>query len=859
MPDRAGRLWRRLLVLLRWRRHQDELREEIAQHHALRQRAFEAQGMSPGEAAAAASRAMGNMTVERERSRRVWSVLWLGSVWRDLLYALRSLRRQPLFAAVAILGLAGGLGFSASAFSAFNAMVLRAWELPEADRLVTLYATSTTTRGNRRDAGFSYDQLATFAARAQSITDVFAFERTRPDGTGSATVGPVSADYFTALRVPMALGRGFRPEEDRIGAPSAVIVLGYDWWRLERDSSPDVIGTVERVRGVPFTVVGVAAPGFAGTDFVRQDAWIPLAALPLIKPKDATSRGAMRQSDICCVQAAARLAPGVSRDDAAAEITALLAQTMRPGIDTLVRRGQVEPFTMVGSAGPTVRSEILPTFAVIFGGVAVVLLLACANVGNLLLACAATRERELGIRLALGASRGRIVRQLMTESLVLALLAGIPAVALASWLPAWIIRIAGGGELLLVFTPDWRVLVVTFALAVASCVAFGLAPALQATKPHSGSRARVPLRAVFLSTQVTFCVVLLVAAGLFVRSATEGRAFDPGFVADGVSEVLVTLPVNEDEGLRARRLEQDLPALAEGANLRSLAFVEYQPMAPGVTRVRVSGEEVIRYGLRASPEYFAVMRMTMLAGRPYGTGAQGANEIVINALMAEDYGGPSAALGTTVVVDSVARTVVGVVRTARDAFNLRDARPMLYEPFRWTTAPRVLLRGTPEEARRLADALRARDASIGTALRPFQWYVDLSLASAKSAATMAGALGLLALTLASVGIFGVFSFWVQQRRHDIGVRLALGASRGRILRIVLGASGRAIGWGLGIGLVLSVLVAMGLRSWLYGLSPLDPATFGAALGILLSSATLATVLPAWRAMHVDPMESLRVD
>jgi len=859
MPDALGRIWRRLAFLVNWRQNQRELREEIAQHHALKQREFEAAGFSSADASAAASRAMGNMTVARESARRVWSLQWLEGVWRDLVYALRSLRRQPLFALVAILGLAGGLGFSASAFSAFNAMVLRGWEVSEPDRLVTLYATSINARRNRRDAGFSYDQLAVFATRAQSLSGVFGFERVRPDGTGSVTASPVSANYFETLRVPMLMGRGFRPEEDRIGAPTAVIVLSYDWWRFQRDSSPAVLGTVERVRGVPFTVIGVAAPGFAGTDFVRLDAWIPLSALPLVRPRDAVSRGAMASTDRCCVQAAARLAPGVTREEAAAELTALLAQTMRPGIDTLVRTAQAEPFTMIGSAGPTVGSEIVPVFALIFGGVGAVLLLACANVGNLLLARAATRQRELGIRISLGASRARIVRQLMTESVVLALLAGIPAVMISLLLPPWIMQMVGGDEIALNFSPDWRVMAATFGLALGSCVLFGLAPALQATRPHIGSRSRVPLRAVFLSAQVSFCVVLLVAAGLFVRSAMAGESVDRGFEVAGITEVMVTIPANEDEVQRSQRLELDLAELATRAGIRDVATVEFAPMAPGGARVDMNGEAIIRNVLRVSPNYFELVQMTFLAGGPFASGTAAANEIVINARMAEEWGGVQAALGKTIVVDSTPRTVVGVVRTARDAFNLRDGYPTLYAPFVWATSPRVLVRAGPEDARQFADAVRAFDPSLGTAIRPVQWYVDLSLASAKTAATMAGLMGALALLLASVGIFGVFSFWVQQRQQDIGVRMALGASRARIARMVLGASGRAIGWGLGIGFVLSLLVALALRSWLYGLSPFHLGTFVAALGVLMVSALLATLLPAWRAVHVDPMQSLRAD
>ena len=240
------------------------MREEIAQHAALRQRAFEAEGLAPAAAAAATARTMGNVTVSREGARRVWSLRWFESVWQDLAFAWRSMRRQPAFSVAAVLGLAGGLGFGAAAFSAFNALALRGWDVPERDRLVALFATSTGAPGNRRSSGFSYDQMQAFATRATTLDGVFAWERTHPDGTGSITTAPVSASYFSVLRVPMAMGRAFTADEDRPGAPSAVIVLSNAWWRNELDSSASVLGTAVRVNGVPFTVIGVVQTARVG-------------------------------------------------------------------------------------------------------------------------------------------------------------------------------------------------------------------------------------------------------------------------------------------------------------------------------------------------------------------------------------------------------------------------------------------------------------------------------------------------------------------------------------------------------------------------------------------------------------------
>ncbi len=865
MGDRRGvvawfaRLGRRVTVLLRWRQHQAELREEIAQHAALRAQALEAQGLPREEARAAARRAMGGELVMREESHRVWVAGAVEDLRQDVSYAVRAMVRDPLFTLVAVLGLAGGLGFGAAALSGFNALALRGWDVREPDRLVAIFATSPH-EGNRRGAGFSLDQLDLFRTRATTLEDVFTYERIRSDGTGAITAAPVSANYFESLGIPMALGRGFAADEDLIGAPRAVIVLSHAWWTRMLDSSTAVLGSVVRVRGVPFTVIGVASRGFGGTDLNHTDAWVPMAAWKLIRPADGISTTSLARSDQCCVHAFGRLAAGVTREDAAREVTALLAQSRRPGIDTLVRTATVNPFTVVGVSGPDVLSEVVPIFLLIFGGVGVVLLLACANVGNLLLARAAARERELRIRLAIGASRARIIRQLMTESLVLALVATLPALLIARVVPPWIMSVFTVGQgVNLRFSPDWRILVATMVLAVVSCVVFGLAPALHATRPLQAHRHRVPLRSVFLSAQVTFCLVLLVAAGLFVRSAEVHRSLALGYAPAGITEIIVSLPADEDEAQRAARLERELPDVLAAHGVRAV-FADFSPFQSGAVRVRAgAGEPVVALLGGVSADYFSLLGHTLLAGRAFAGGPGGAGEVVINARFAERLGGPTAALGASLVVDSVPATIVGVVHDARDAGNGREVIATIYRPMRWTSSPRLFTRANAADVQRVAAEIRARDPLLGVSSRPYDWYIENKVAGAAGAAAMAGALGLLALGLASIGIFGVFAFWVRQREREIGVRMALGATRAQVLRLVLGATGRAVGWGIALGLAASVGVAELLRNQFYGLSPFDPVAFASALGVLLVAAALATLGPTWRATRIEPMEALRAD
>jgi predicted permease len=864
MIDVPGRLWRRLQVLWHWRRHNAELAEEMHDHLERRRRDFEARGLSPADASAAAHRAMGHTTAVRESARGIWLSSWLESLWQDLAYGFRAIRRQPTFAAVAILGLSGGLGFAAAAFTGVNAFMLRGWNVPESDRLIALFATSIGEPGNRRDSGFSLDQVALFS-KARTLSGVFTHERTRADGTGSVTAAPVSANYFSVLGVPLIRGRAFTPDEDRIGARQQVIIVSHRYWRTSLASSPTVLGSTVRVQGVPFTVIGVAADGFEGTDLIGVDAWIPMASMPIVRPRDSRSTGALTHSDQCCVNVAARMAPGVTREQVDAELTALLASRMRPGIDTLKRQVTAQPFTMVGSAGPNVTREVLPVFLLIGGGVSVVLLLACANVANLLLARATARQREITIRLALGASRARVVRQLMTESLLLALLAGIPALFIARWVPQLVMSTLTEQAVALPFSTDWRVLCFTASMAVGSCLLFGLAPALHATRPLVAQRRRLPLRSVFLSVQVTFSLVLLVSAGLFVRSARNERSLALGFATDDVTELTVSIPANEDAAVRGRRLSTEIADLVAANRVQRVAYGQFSPFNPEGVRYTVPGSPAYEGApvMYVSASYFHVLSLRFASGSVFrdvmpGDEGTGVHEVVINAPLAERYGGAASAVGATVLIDSVPHTIVGVVQPTRDV-GFRDVPPAVYLPFRWNAAPRIIVRGDEAGARRIAVALMDRDPSLMVSIKPYRAYVADRFSSTNFAAAVSGALGTLALLLASIGMFGVFSYWVEQRQHDIGVRFALGATREHVVRLVLGASARAVGWGLGIGVLVAIGAAQLLRSSLYGLQPLDPPSFAAAIGVLVATALIATLWPTWRAVRINPIESLRAD
>lgn len=856
MGDRAGRVWRRLAVLWRWRSHQDELREEIAWHAEMRRAEFERQGLAPADAAAAANRAMGNVTAVRETSRGIWLGRWLESVWQDLAFGLRSMRRNVGFTLTVVGGLGAGLGCCAAAFSTFNAFAMRGWAVREPERLVALFATVDNGPQDRRSAGFSLAQMDAFATRSRLLDGVIAYERWRPDGTGNITVAPVSGSYFAVLGVPMLRGRAFDASEDRIGAPLPVIVLSETYWRTRLASAPEVVGSTVRVRGLSFVVIGVAAPGFNGTDLSRVDAWIPLATLPLVRPTEEVAHTALADRDVCCVHVAARLAPGATAEGVAEELTAILASVARPGIDTIPRRVRANGFTLVGSAGPNVMEEITPIFLMLGAGTALVLLLACANVGNLLLARAAVRQREITTRLALGASRARIVRQLMTESVLLALLAGLPALLLASWLPPRIVAVLTPDALALTFPADWRVGAVTLTLALLSCLVFGLAPALAATRRLTESRGGVPLRSVFLSAQVALSCALLVAAALFLRSARQERDVARGYEYQSVRELRLDPPADQVDTTVAARLATTLPQLVETSGL-PFAFTSAPPFGTGGVHLKGAGATHPNVPLlRATSGYFSVLSIPLLAGRTYRDGS--AREVVVNAALAATLGGVRAAIGSTVAIDSVPHEVVGVVGDARD-LRTRDVAIAAYAPLEWRHVPQILVRASTDETRALRQRLADAESSLDVSWRDYRWYVDRALSGAITAAILAGGLGLLALALASIGMFGVFSYWVRQQRREIGIRLALGAAPGRVVRMVLRTSAKAVGWGLLAGVALALVAAFVIRSSLYGVSALDPVAFVGTAGVLLLVALVATLLPARWAARIDPAESLRTD
>ena len=853
-----GRLLRRILYLLRRDRHERELAEEMEYHRAMLARRSLDQGGRTGPA-------FGNATLAREDARAVWAGAWLDSVRQDLRYTARSLRRQPGFAMSALAILGAAIGLNVSLFTVFNALMQRPWPVPEPARVVSVYD------GQMRHT-FALAELAYIAERTRTF-DALAGTRCIDGGSDGCRVAlddrPASADfvtpnYFGVLRVAMARGAGFARTSGFLGPPDAVAVISHAAWIARFDRDEQIIGRRIRLDDVAFTIVGVASDRFHGVSVERKDIWIPIGAMPLLRSghefNDARRTAAV----------AGRLAPGASREQARAELELLsrqyrLEQRLEPaGV-------RVESTTFFPNAGR--RRMAYSFFALMLTAVLMVLALACANVGNLLLARAVARRREIAVRVSIGAGRARLVRQLVTESLVLAFGGAVIGVGMAVVLPPWLLtQLVGSTALHL--TPDASVLLYAAAMAIVACLLFGLAPALHGTRRDLATAMtgdapvlpiRLRLRSVLLAVQVAVSVVLLVDASLVTRAFQRVAAQDTGFVGDEVSVITFELPASY-EITRQRAFAQQLLQRGSAAVApRPAAFADTAPLAHGGREWTTADLPGGKPGLdqdvllrEISPELFDVLQVPLVAGRTLAVGDAAGHGVVINEAMARRFWPGESALGRTLVSHGD-RHVVGIVKDTRMyAGSVTFVGPAMYEPIGGRTIPQMLVKhadaGTIAALRSLAMALEPR-ALIRVA--PLSDNLARLLDEPRLDAFLADALGLLALALAAFGIFSAFAYSVEQRKAELGIRMALGARSSDIVGTVLGSCGHALLAGLVAGVAGAAASGRVIRVFLFGSSPFDPAAYATVAALLAVVSLTATVYPARKATRIDPINALR--
>jgi predicted permease len=826
---------------------------------------------------------------------------WVGELRADVKQAVTGLRNQPGLMATVVAVLGTAIGLNVTLFTLLAGVVWRPWGgLSRPSEVMRIYLRDATGPA----AGLSAADARTLAATATSFTDVGVL-RGQPvrlatgDEPRVAQALLVSGNLFDVLGLRPALGRRFTPADDRPGAPATVVVLSHSLWESRFAADPGIVGTTVRINDVPFTIVGVAPREFASSEpGYNAQVYLPIGTLPLLEPGRA-SVGVLTDPTSCCVDVVARLGPGVSRVQAEAELD-VLARRFTSFSGTAAVGALVTDTTFIAQPGRLDSTQAMLTFTMLAGALVLVWLIACANVGNLLLARAAARLREMATRAALGASRGRLVRQLLTESAVLALVASAAGVAVAHQLPFVIFRLVATSGTLVQFpftvgTDAW-VLACALGLGALSVLACALAPALLVTRvalrhsvqqPGGAWGHRLRLRGVLLGMQVAVSVVLLVSATLLVRGVRRGaETFDPGFAVDDVTVVTFELPEGTYDRPRATALFGDVAALARTLPATEAAFGSREPFSlyREGTLVHLPGErreaaQQLQY-LDVSPGYFELLRIAIVAGRSFTPADAGQPYVIVNEAMARRFwSGGQDAVGKTFLMrprgpadEMVTRTVVGVARDVHANMSAATA-PGFYRPVvpgaevldfisadpRASQAPVLFLKGPRGSVDALAPAVARLDGRIRVHVTRLADSLEAMLASAKWGPILAATLGAFALGLATVGMFGVFAYAVHQRTREIGIRMALGAQPAAVVRLVLVGHSRAVTLGLVVGLAGAMAASAGLRSRLYGLSPLDPATH-LAVGLLLACCGLAaSYVPARRATRISPIHALRVE
>ncbi len=805
----------------------------------------------------------------------------------DARYGARSLVKRPGFASVAILLLALGIGANITIYSWVETFLVQPLRgAAHADAVVVVHGTTLT----RRDISLSYPNYADTRDRLPaSVAGLAAFRvialNVQASGEAERAWGElVTANLFSVLGVSPLHGRLLVPDDDRAPGASPVVVLSHAYWQRRFHGDPAVVGRTVAINGTPFTIVGVAPPGFRGaTTGMKLDVWVPMMMQRAVYAGDRlTARGN------AWLNVYARLAPASDLEMASRDLSRVAAQLSEEHPEVNKDRGVAlyplwrDPQSAAAVVGPVLGVLIAVT--------AVILLVVCANIASLLLARGSARRREIAVRIALGASRTRIVRQLLTESVLLAgagagaglLVAGFLNPALAALVPSTPLPI--DAEISVTSLGP----LIGLVLALGTTLAFGLAPALQSSRPDlvptlkeargltGGARRR--LRTTLVVGQVALSVLLLVAAGLFLRTFQNATRADVGFdLEHGLLASIDLLPAGYDEarglafyrdlveslaavpGVSSAALARDIPlTLGGGASDTTVAIEGYVPS---------EGEEITIFYDRASSDFFRTMGIPVLAGRAFTPqdAASDADVIVINRTMAERYWRDGEAVGRRVTVGSWTPTVVGIVADVTYRSVGSPVQPYMYLPLHsaYRSDMTLVVRTNGEPGRVLdgvRSALAARDPSVPLFdVRTMAAHREMGAFLPRVAAVVLGLLGGVALVLASVGLYGLLAFVVAERTPEIGVRLALGAERREIVRLVVGQGlGLAVVGGA-IGLALSALLLPLAASQLVGVTARDGLTYAAAAVILLVGTTLASWLPARRAATVDPLKALRYE
>ena len=818
------------------------------------------------------------------------------NLFKDIRYGVRVLAKNPGVTLVAVVTLALGIGANTAIFSGVNAFLMRPLPVTNSHELVRPMEVA-------EDRGFndemSYPDFLDYRNQSTSFTGLTAEDMIQvainSENQNDVIWGQVvSANYFDVMQVTPIMGRAFLPDEDKTFGGSPVVVLGHSFWQRRMASDPNIVGKTVQLNNRAYQVIGVAPSYFQGSKFaLAMDFWVPISMAEELRrnPGLLADRGSHWMSVV------GRLKPGVSMDQATAEMSAIAARLNPTYPDTRANGTHVKVLGEVEGRFEDMGRIFKSAGAIAMAIAGLILLIACANVANLMLARAAARRKEIGIRLALGANRARLIRQLLTESLLLSLLGGALGLLLAFWvsdLMEGFIPVLEYNIISDFFALDSRALVFSLVISLATGLVFGLAPALQSSNPdvvpvlkgdpehaQRGKRRAFGLRNVLVVAQVALSLVVLVCGGLFIKSFRKAQTMDPGF--DNPKGLIVSLSpqligyddeqarnfykqlgerVSHVPGVDAAGFARTLP-LGDSSNSNGPVLKEGETLARGS-----AGRNIMTNIVSAG--YFKTMQIPILEGRDFDDRDQEKTQrvVIVNQRMAQILWPGESAVGKRIFIGSESRDaleVVGVVKTGKYRALAEDPRPFFYYAMS-QLRPRTmaLVMRSSVDPRSLVGVIRSEVQALDprvplSGVKTMEEHKTYALWAPNMAASFSLAFGVVALLLSAVGLYSVMAYVVSQRTREVGIRMALGADRGDVLKMITQQGMRLAAIGLGIGLVLSLALAKVLSSLLIGVSGYDVPTFILVPALLAAVALFASYLPARRATKVDPLVALRYE
>ena len=886
MIDQVRQGFHRLRSFFRRAQQDRELDAEMFAHLELAIEENLERGLSPAEARRQALVRFGGPQQVKETLREARGLPLLETLFQDFRFALRMLRRSPGFALVAIFCLTLGIGTNAAVFSWMEGLLFRPYPaVAHQERLVAL--TGTAAQDDLSWPDFLDLQRNCKLFEAFFVSKIMGTTLSIGERAQVVTGSVVSSNYFPALGVHPILGRAFEPTEDVGRSAHPVTVISYQLWKERFGGDPQIIGKTQRMNGVLHTIIGVAPEGFYGT-FVgwAMKFWVPASM------EDTFEAGGYKLEDRGerWIEGYGRLKPGVTLEQAQQEVSAVAKRLDADYPATNRGRGVKlwalwqTPFNNAGT--------LLPTLGIMLVVVVFVLLIACANVGNLLLVRAFARRHEITVRVAVGAGRRRLLQQLLIEGLVLSALAATGGLLIAHWsshLLVLLLPVRNGNAMHLPGEMDWRVMALSAAVCLASTLLFALLPAIEASNVDLAitlrsemagvvhGRSKSWVRSGLVVVQVSLCFILLAGAGLLLQSLERVRSDSPGFSTQGTLVTAVNLSASGYDVQRAKSFQDELIDRVQGLpGVESAALARVTPLGYGTfssAPIAVDGYQPptderlsVDYN-QVGPGYFATIGIPLVSGREFtrADNETAAPVAIVNETMAARYWAGKNPIGDRLQVKDKWLEIVGVSKTSR-YYSMREMpKPFFYVPLRQKfsvgAALNIRTKLRPETmAAALSRELKAMDANLALyEVISLQEQLDRSTSAQKVAVTLTGVLAGLALVLASIGLYGVMSYTVSQSTRELGLRMALGARTPELFRLVI-SRGLALTAG---GILLGAAAALGLTRLLgyllYKVSPRDPLAFGSAFLILLIVSLIACLLPAWRATRVDPIVALRYE